>query len=97
MISRDWGAATAKDDQAIATRLVGELRVRRLRYKPVAAPIGVLTHHLVHDEAIWSAVERLFERLKATSAIAFPRLADLTQRFGFKTAQRASIAAGVAL
>ncbi|MFC2250685.1 glycosyltransferase [Labrys portucalensis] len=34
-------------------------------------PLGILTHHLVHDAWIWSFLERLFERLKNHANIRF--------------------------
>ncbi|PRH88758.1 glycosyl transferase family 28 [Labrys okinawensis] len=34
-------------------------------------PLGILTHHLVHDAWIWSFLDRLFERLKKHANIRF--------------------------
>ena len=36
-----------------------------------AEPIGLLTHHLVHDEATWTFCEELLERLAAHSSVRF--------------------------
>jgi hypothetical protein len=40
-------------------------------------PIGLLTHHAVHDEAIWSFCERVWERLSRSSAVRYPGVAAL--------------------
>ena len=37
-------------------------------------PIGVLTHHLAHDEAVWTLCEALLERLAARPAVRFPSI-----------------------
>jgi hypothetical protein len=40
-------------------------------------PIGLLTHHLVHDPWIWNFVDRLLERLCRSTAIRFARASTL--------------------
>ncbi len=37
-------------------------------------PIGVLTHHLAHDEAVWTFCEALLEHLAAHAAVRFPSI-----------------------
>ncbi|WP_165225107.1 polysaccharide deacetylase family protein [Affinirhizobium pseudoryzae] len=44
--------------------------------QPVRA-IGVLTHHLVHDEQAWAFLERLFERTAGHPACRWAAAADL--------------------
>jgi hypothetical protein len=34
-------------------------------------PIGLLTHHLVHDEAVWRVVESLLDRLSRTAKLSY--------------------------
>jgi hypothetical protein len=34
-------------------------------------PIGLLTHHLVHDEAVWAFLGRLFRTLARSGAVRF--------------------------
>jgi hypothetical protein len=46
----------------------------RLCMADAPEPIGVLTHHLVHDEAIWTFCEALLERLAAHPAVRLPTL-----------------------
>lgn len=56
----DWhGTRGCRDHAAI----IGEI-LAALRHgfdNPSAPPIGLLTHHLVHDGAAWAFMERLFE------------------------------------
>ena len=40
-------------------------------------PIGILTHHLVFDEALWTLTRRLLELLSSHGAIRFPALAEI--------------------
>ncbi len=40
-------------------------------------PIGILTHHLVFDEALWTLTRRLLEHLSSHQAIRFPALDEI--------------------
>ncbi len=73
----DWWAASAKQSQQVATDLLGELRLRRKGYIPPHTPIGVLTHHLVHDEPTWRSFEELLENLAAEPAVRLCGAADV--------------------
>ncbi len=53
--------------EACLSVLVGELAARRSGAQAPDEPIGLLTHHLVHDEAAWSFLERLCERLSVAT------------------------------
>ena len=44
-------------------------------------PIGILTHHLAFDEALWRTMEALLELLSSHRAIHFPQL-DAVWRSG---------------
>jgi hypothetical protein len=68
----NWRAKTAHSLDVIERQLVGELRVRRKRYMAAETPIGLLTHHLVHDEPIWSVCDALLGMLRGNAAVAFP-------------------------
>lgn len=55
----DWHAGKAcRDHAALVGQLVEELG-RRLA-SGSGEPVGLLTHHLVHDDAAWAFLERLF-------------------------------------
>jgi hypothetical protein len=49
------------DPALIAIRVAAELADRRKGLADNAEPYGLLTHHLVHDEAIWATVADLLE------------------------------------
>lgn len=52
----DWrGGRRCRDHAALVEDLTGALRRRRGR------PVGLLTHHLVHDENAWQFLAALFE------------------------------------
>ncbi|MBV8567504.1 MAG: polysaccharide deacetylase, partial [Methylobacteriaceae bacterium] len=54
----DWKATRRGHDHAtLVERLVGALATARARN---GAPVGILTHHLVHGETAWSFLEELF-------------------------------------
>ena len=59
-------------------RLLAErLRDRRLGLTDPDEPLGILTHHLDHDEATWSFLERLLGRVGAHPAIRFVPITTL--------------------
>jgi len=49
--------------------LTGHLQARRQSRADPDEPSGLLTHHLVMDEAAWGFVARLLERLAAQPAV----------------------------
>lgn len=54
----DWRGGKICKDPAVLTRLLAEALAQSVagaRY-----PIGILTHHLVHDDAAWNFLEDLF-------------------------------------
>lgn len=76
----DWRAKTAFPLDVIGQRLLGELRLRRKRYIAPETPVGILTHHLVHDAAIWDACDELVGFLSDAPATVFPGLGRLMER-----------------
>ena len=67
----DWKRGTARDTIEVAAQVVGQLRLRRRGFLPSDYPIGILTHHLVHDEPIWALCDDLLKFLRAHDAIDF--------------------------
>jgi hypothetical protein len=51
------------DPDALVAQVVRQLADRRLGRADNAEPYGILTHHLVHDAAIWAFTEQLFSRM----------------------------------
>ena len=82
----DWGAHSAKSSHQVASELLGELRMRRKGYIPPHTPIGVLTHHLVHDGLIWQSFEELLENLAAEPAVRLCGAADVIDNSGAASA-----------
>jgi predicted glycosyltransferase len=61
----DWRGSRSLADPAALVRELASLVARRLRDPCDAGePIGLLTHHLAHDESVWSFCEALMERLR---------------------------------
>ena len=60
----DWQSGSAREPKGVADAIVGQLRLRRRAFLPARAPIGLLTHHCVHDEAIWRLLEDMIMVLK---------------------------------
>jgi hypothetical protein len=72
----DWHAGRGcKDHGKLVGGLVDELRWRRETGS--REPIGVLTHHLVHDEAAWLFLERLFEATGGNAACRWVSVQEL--------------------
>lgn len=62
----DWrGSRSLVDPQALIAQLATQLADRRDGHTDNGEPYGVLTHHLVHDEAIWTFTRALLTRLRA--------------------------------
>jgi peptidoglycan/xylan/chitin deacetylase (PgdA/CDA1 family) len=56
----DWhGTRGCRDHDVLVGEIVGQLDAARA--DPLYPPVGLLTHHLVHDEAAWDFLDRLFE------------------------------------
>lgn len=56
----DWHAGRkGKDHATLVGELLKELQARRENES--TEPVGILAHHLVHDEMAWSLLNRLFE------------------------------------
>jgi peptidoglycan/xylan/chitin deacetylase (PgdA/CDA1 family) len=73
----DWRRRTARDAAAVASDLVGHLRLRRSGFVSPEVPIGLLTHHLVHDDAIWALCDDLFSVLREHESSAFADVAHI--------------------
>jgi hypothetical protein len=67
----DWKARTAQSVEVVSDCLVQQLRGRRLGLLKSDAPIGILTHHLVHDEPVWHALESLLDFLRSHASVEF--------------------------
>jgi len=70
----DWhGTRGGRDPAALVANLVTRLAVAR----QTGAPVGYMTHHLVHDRAAWDFTERLFAITATHPGARWHRLSDL--------------------
>jgi hypothetical protein len=60
----DWrGTRSLADPDRLIAQLADQLRARRHGDADIHEPYGILTHHLVHDAAIWTFTRDLLIRL----------------------------------
>ena len=72
----DWhGGRSGKDHGGLVRELAAELRWRRETGS--REPVGVLTHHLVHDEIAWLFLQGLFEATAGNPACRWASIRDL--------------------
>ena len=55
-------------DSAVLAEVLRALRARRVEPTPATQPIGILTHHLVNDEAAWCFVARFVAETRSHPA-----------------------------
>ena len=74
----DWrGSRSAVPLDTLLDMLCRELRERREGQRNPHEPIGLLTHHRIHDEAIWALLDRLLDRLAGHPALDWPAVGSL--------------------
>ena len=63
------GHRSALSDEIVLDQIVDHLKGRRIgKYDPLE-PTGILSHHLVHDEAIWKLLFKIFTALNRHAAV----------------------------
>jgi peptidoglycan/xylan/chitin deacetylase (PgdA/CDA1 family) len=72
----DWEKGTARPREPIAADLVENLRFRRKGFLEASHPVGILTHHLVHDDEVWRICDELLELLKRHRATEILNVAE---------------------
>lgn len=77
----NWKTKSAQESSTTINQLIQHLRARRLGLLAANTPIGLLTHHLVHDERIWRALNEASEVLKAHSAAEFIDVGHLADEY----------------
>jgi predicted glycosyltransferase len=69
----DWaGSRCFLPGEAIVARLASAVAARLDGAADPEEPIGLLTHHLIHDEAGWRFLEALLGRLRSYDRLIFP-------------------------
>jgi predicted deacetylase len=82
----DWRRKTARDSEAVAAEIVENLHLRRRGFLAPDHPIGLLTHHLVHDEQVWRLCNELLDALSAHETVDFVRADSLFEACGRSSA-----------
>lgn len=67
----DWQNRTAHSAGTICDAIVRFLRPRRMGFLSCDTPVGLVTHHLVHDERIWDACNDTLDFLRDHRAVEF--------------------------
>lgn len=71
----DWrGSRGGRDQDLLIAELAGHLAWSRQNGQPA---IGVLTHHLDHDEVAWQFLEELFAETRAHATVRWVRASEI--------------------
>lgn len=71
----DWrGNRGGRDHAALVSEIVAQLE---LAFRGEGGPVGLLSHHLVHDEVAWNFLDRLFEVTAASGACRWRSVGEL--------------------
>ena len=73
----DWHRRQAKEPALLVRQALGALRLRRFGLLAAGSPIGIVTHHLQHDERIWDSAGELLGRLSKHPAAAFSPIEEI--------------------
>jgi hypothetical protein len=61
-------------EETVLAAITDGLTRRRTGGMPATAPLGLLTHHLVHDKDLWRFLARLLDRLGGHPAVLWPSI-----------------------
>jgi peptidoglycan/xylan/chitin deacetylase (PgdA/CDA1 family) len=75
----DWQKGTAHSADTICDAIVRSLHPRWMGFLSSEAPVGLVTHHLAHDDRIWAACKDVMDVLREHRAVEF---LDAGQFFG---------------
>jgi len=73
----DWSTRRGADHAALAVRFADELRKSR---EGGGHPVGILTHHIVHDDAAWDFLDQLLEMTALGNSCKWLSGAELLRR-----------------
>jgi hypothetical protein len=73
----DWHGTRGGRNHA---QLVQEITRRLDEVSHGEGTVGVLTHHLIHDESVWAFLSKLFEITASHPACRWRRITDLISR-----------------
>jgi hypothetical protein len=69
-----------RGDEELAADLTAQLALRRRDSGPIEAPLGIMTHHLVHDQQCWTFLDRLYSLLTNHPGVRFLSVAKAFAR-----------------
>ena len=69
-------------DPRIFEKLVRALSARRLGFLAVDKPIGILSHHLAHDEDAWTRLSQVLAVTRCHPAARYVQSTELSAQFG---------------
>jgi hypothetical protein len=79
----DWGGAPQfRGDGPVLATAVGHLADRRQGLADAEEPTGLMTHHLMHDQAAWDFVDRFLAETRDGGGVWLSTLAALTGGHG---------------
>lgn len=67
----DWQTGTAHSADTICDAIMRSLRPRRMGLLASEIPVGLVTHHLVHDDRIWGACDDALDVVRNHRAAEF--------------------------
>jgi hypothetical protein len=70
----DWKTNAPASDEAMIGAALRALWLRRVGLVAPTAPIGIMTHHLVHSPAIWDATRHWLNFFRASPEVRFAAL-----------------------
>jgi len=73
----DWQRNHAATLAQVVRSAIAALRLRRYGLVKVDTPIGLMTHHLVHDDEIWSLTTSFLSFLKQHPNVRFPEMNEI--------------------
>jgi hypothetical protein len=73
----DWRRKQVAAPDRMVRGVIAALRLRRYGLVEATSPVGMITHHLVHDEPIWERTRCLLDRLAEHPAVSFPPLGEI--------------------
>ena len=60
-----------RGEDDILADLTAQLARRRAKSRPAEAPLGIMTHHLIHDQSCWVLLDRLYSLLTNHPGVRF--------------------------
>jgi hypothetical protein len=89
VLSYEGGNITG--NRRIFEKAVRALSARRLGFLPVAQPIGILTHHLLHDEDAWKYLSQILTLTARHPAVRYLPSEELSTKFGPSISNRTRV------